>query len=229
MSAFAVWRGPPLSRRVKVGLGVVGGLLAAGLGLRALARGTLALPAPGTSEGATSYAARVRVEVARHPELRGHEATLFGLLAHESAGFDPVVVDGRKRSPTGALGIAQFTGVGAGEVRRLMELRDWRARFDDAPQLQERLLNFQKDRDAITPAVAIPAAALFLAFWARQYRGNLDAALTQYNAGTRAAQLVAARGSHAAALPELRALPANQRSQADVYVPWVVEAARAYA
>lgn len=158
----------------------------------------------------------VRVAAARHHELQesGGASLLAGLIEQESR-FDPLA-----ESPTGAAGLGQFTGIGRAEVRRLMKIEEWDDRFSPSP-LKTKLADFTR-QDAFVPGVAIEAAALFLASLLKKWSYNVEAALTDYNAGGVAARLVAQAGSHAAARRQLESLPSNQRSQSPTYAPEVL-------
>lgn len=169
----------------------------------------------------------VRRAVARHTEYSwgrvgaGDESLLIGLLWHESR-FDPAAV-----SWTGAAGIGQFTGIGRAEVRRLMTLSQWSDRYAGEAGLATRLKYFQK-ADAFVADICIEASALLLASLIRKWSGNVEAALTDYNAGGTAAGIVSRYGSHAAAKQALVDLPDNQRSQSPVYAPTVLADAAKY-
>ena len=163
----------------------------------------------------------------RHVELRDRPEVYVGLLDQESA-FDPAIVSGTRRSPTGALGIAQFTTIGGDEVRRLMDMKTWSDRFSDNVTLTNKLKNFRKEPDATDVPIAIHAGALFLSSLIKKWKGNVEAALTDYNAGGKAAKIVADAGSHAAAKSMLENLPANQKSQSPVYAPEVLAKAESF-
>ena len=170
------------------------------------------------------YRLMVERAAVRHEEFTS-EAPLLGLIEHESAHtWDPTI-----RSPTGALGLGQFTRIGAAEVRRILTLPAWRKRYEIAPALRTKLAGFQKDPDARDAELSIEAAAVYLAHLLDKWDGNLEAALTEYNAGGVAAAIVARNGTHAAAVAELRALPPEKRSQSDVYAPAVLAEVQRFA
>lgn len=185
----------------------------------------------GKSHGDPSpYRERIRRAAARHLELRNaipndpHGTRLVTALIDQESRFDPQAV-----SHTGAAGLAQFTGVGRKDVRRLMTLREWDTRFrGDDRALAARLANFNRP-DAFDPPVAIEAAALYLASLLSAYNGHVEAALTAYNAGGKPARIVLKAGSHQAALPQLLALPARVRSQSPEYAPEVLHNAAFFA
>ena len=120
-------------------------------------------------------------------------------------------------SPTGAYGYGQFTSIGAKQVRQVA------ATNSDAADL----IGFQK-ADADEPNEGIKAICVFL-WWLfnRKYhkvtdkKVQLEAALTFYNAGGRPAALIVKHGGHAEALPFIKALPSNFRSQSTRYAPEV--------
>lgn len=120
-------------------------------------------------------------------------------------------------SPTGAFGYGQFTTIGARQVQQVAQM------FAPAKDLAD----FTK-KDASDPDRGVKAICAFL-WWLiyRKYpnvkdkKVQLEAALTFYNSGGTPAALVVSRGGHAAALPEIKKLPANVRSQSDRYAPEV--------
>ena len=120
-------------------------------------------------------------------------------------------------SPTGAFGYGQFTTIGASQVRQVSQM------FEPAKDL----VDFTKN-EASDPDRGIKAICAFL--WWLLYRKyprvadkkvQLEAALTFYNSGGTPAALVVSRGGFAEALPAIKKLPANVRSQADKYAPEV--------
>lgn len=174
---------------------------------------------PGSRE---PFMALVRRAARRHRELRESApggnpvALLGGLLQHESS-WDPLA-----ESPTGALGLGQFTGAGRAEVRRLVnEEEDLRLRFRDTPGLAAKLGALTR-RDMTAPELAVEAAALLLTGNLRRRRGHVEAALTEYNAGGAAAGLVVQHGTHAAAKPSLERLGPKEKSQSPTYAPRVL-------
>jgi hypothetical protein len=122
-------------------------------------------------------------------------------------------------SPTGAFGYGQFTRIGAKQVQNI-------ARMSGMPS-SVGLHDFSK-ADANKPDIGIKAIFATL-WWLFNIKYNdvldkkvqLEAVLTFYNAGGRPAFLVVKHGGHDKALPEIRKLPANYRSQADHYAPQV--------
>lgn len=167
------------------------------------------------------YLARIRRENQRHPELGGQLPLQLGVLDTETH-FNPSAT-----SRTGAAGIAQFTGKGRQEVQRLARIPEIAKRYSDEPALLRRLQTMTKE-DSYDPDVGIAANALYLASLLARWR-NAEAAVTAYNAGGKLADLVARAGSHAAALPYIRAVPEDERSQAETYAPEVLAAARDFA
>lgn len=118
-------------------------------------------------------------------------------------------------SPTGAYGYGQFTSIGAKQVRNISAMLGVAA----------DLANFQK-ADADKPDLGIKAICATL-WWLfnRKYHAvsdkkvQLEAALTFYNAGGRPAALIVKHGGHAAALPFIKAMPNNFKSQSEKYAP----------
>lgn len=141
----------------------------------------------------------------------GLDANLLrGLIQAESM-FDP-----RARSPTGAAGLGQFTGVAIDEVKRLAGQQKYAHGFDNDAALKTALLNFNKTK-AHTPVYAVEAAALYLKYVLDRYKSE-EAALTAYNAGHKMARHVQRYGSHAAA----RRAGVLNFSQANSYAPKVL-------
>ena len=176
----------------------------------------------------TPYLSLITTAAKRHPELANRVNVLLGLLDQESDHFAPDVVNGRRRSPTGALGIGQFTKIAGDEVRRIMTMPAWRSRYDNAPAVGNMLKVFEKESHAWKPEFAIEAAALFLSFLINKWNGNVEAALTDYNAGGVAARIVSTAGTHAGAKQQLIALPDNQESQSATYSPSVLAKATVF-
>ena len=167
------------------------------------------------------YLTTIRRAVVRHPELdkthpTGHTgvSVLVGLFDQESK-FDPTA-----RSKTGAAGLGQFTMVAVDEVKRLIAMSKYRGRFDTTTA--GRLNSFSKDLAVSDPHLAIEAAALLMAELLRKWKGNVEAALTDYNAGGKAAGIVASAGSHSMAKATLENLDPREKSQSPVYAPEVV-------
>lgn len=82
---------------------------------------------------------------------------LYKLLYHESR-FRPDIIEGRTRSRTGALGIAQFMPATAVQWCGSVE-------------------------GALNPSIAIPAAARYLAWLRDQFGGDIVKAVSAYNWG----------------------------------------------
>ena len=121
-------------------------------------------------------------------------------------------------SPTGAYGYGQFTGIGARQVYQNISQMDMRARG---------LASFRKSK-ASDPDQGIKAICATL-WWLYhvKYKNvedkvvRLEATLTFYNAGGRAAALVVKHEGHSKALPFIQQLPRNVRSQGEKYAPQV--------
>jgi len=126
-------------------------------------------------------------------------------------------IQARATSPTGAYGFGQFTNIGAKQVQLVSKMT---SKASD-------LANFSK-KEAEDPDRGIKAVCAFL-WWLFyvKYKNisdkkvQLEACLTFYNSGGRPAALVIKHGGHDKALPEIKALPARYRSQADRYAPEV--------
>ena len=122
-------------------------------------------------------------------------------------------------SPTGAFGYGQFTGIGARQVQNIANMTP----------LAADLTNFKK-QDADNPDHGIKAicATLWWLFNKKYYaikdkKVQLEAVLTFYNSGGRPAALVIKYGGHDKAIPHIKALPRNIRSQAIKYAPEVAQ------
>jgi soluble lytic murein transglycosylase-like protein len=102
----------------------------------------------------TKYDSMIRIAA----EANGIEyGTLWRLLWKESR-FREDIITGAKRSPVGALGIAQFMPATA---------REW----------------LGSEAAALDPRIAIPGAARYLAWLVRQFGGDVDKAVAAYNWG----------------------------------------------
>jgi soluble lytic murein transglycosylase-like protein len=141
---------------------------------------------------------------------------LRGLIQAESM-FDP-----RARSPTGAAGLGQFTGVAIAEVKRLIKKPKYAVGYASDPALKKSLQSFNKTM-AHTPLYAIEATALYLKYVLDRYKSE-EAALTAYNAGHKMARLVQVYGSHAKA----RRAGVLTFSQAKSYAPKVLRYKEAF-
>ena len=118
-------------------------------------------------------------------------------------------------SPTGCYGYGQFSHIGARQVQNIAEMTEKAADLHD----------FTK-RDADDPDRGIKGICatlwwLFNKKYARiqDKKIQLEAVLTFYNAGGRPAAVVIKHGGHAEALPYLKELPKNIRSQSLRYAP----------
>ena len=132
-----------------------------------------------------------------------------GLITQESRFVAEAV------SPTGCYGYGQFSHIGARQVQNIAEMTEKAADLGD----------FTK-RDADDPDRGIKAicATLWWLFNKKYVRVQdkkiqLEAVLTFYNSGGRPAALVIKHGGHAEALPYLKELPKNIRSQSLRYAP----------
>lgn len=120
-------------------------------------------------------------------------------------------------SPTGSYGYGQFTQIGAKQVQNIARMNSNAA----------DLIGFTK-KDADNPYKGIKAiGATFWWLLKVKYKNvvdsvvKLEAALTFYNAGGKAAYLVVKHGGHKNALSALSQLPQPYRSQAVRYAPEV--------
>lgn len=158
--------------------------------------------------------AQVRQYIEEYSELFDVDPNLVRALITQESRFQ-----GKAKSPTNAYGFGQFTTIGAKQVQNIADMNTFAA----------DLKNFTKE-DASDPDRGIKAicATLWWLFYVKyknvaDKKTQVEAVLTFYNAGGRPAALVVKRGGHANALSEIKALPANQRSQAVVYAPEVFE------
>ncbi len=118
-------------------------------------------------------------------------------------------------SPTGCYGYGQFSHIGARQVQNISKMTKKAADLAD----------FTK-RDADDPDRGIKAICATL-WWLfnRKYsrvgdkKIQLEAVLTFYNSGGRPAALVIKYGGHAEAVPYLKEIPKNIRSQSVRYAP----------
>lgn len=91
-------------------------------------------------------------------EMVGIEPRILYRLLWTESRFRPDIIEGRTRSPVGALGIAQFMPATAIEWCGSVE-------------------------NALNPAIAIPAAARYLAWLKNQFGGDIIKAVAAYNWG----------------------------------------------
>lgn len=156
----------------------------------------------------------LRPFIEEHAERFGIDPNLVrALITQESR----CVADAR--SPTGAFGYGQFTGIGARQVQNI-------ANMADCPD-PDGLYNFTKD-DADDPDLGVKGICatlwwLFNKKYPRVFdkKVQLEAVLTFYNSGGKAAALVIQHGGHSNAIPAIGALPGKYRSQAISYAPKV--------
>lgn len=120
-------------------------------------------------------------------------------------------------SPTGAFGYGQFTNIGAKQVQNIALM---------TPKAAD-LKNFTKsDADDDGPGIKAVCATLWWLYYKKygnveDKKVRLEACLTFYNAGGKAANLVVQYGGHTEALPAIRQLSLPYRSQAEKYAPEV--------
>lgn len=159
-------------------------------------------------------------EVEVRPFIEEHAAT-FGLDPHlvralitQESRFVADAV-----SPTGAYGLGQFTGIGARQVQNI-------ANMSDCPD-SEGLHGFSKS-DADDPDLGVKGICATLWWLFNKKYGTvtdkkvqLEAVLTFYNSGGKAAALVVKHGGHDKALPYIKQLPSRYRAQSEKYAPEV--------
>ena len=158
----------------------------------------------------------VRKYIVKHADTFGLDANLIRALITQESRFIAEAT-----SPTGAYGLGQFTGIGARQVQNI-------ANMSDCPD-PAGLGNFTKG-NASDPDLGIKAICATL-WWLfnKKYRSvsdkkiQLEAVLTFYNSGGKAAHLIIKQGGHAHALADIKALPGKYRSQAVNYAPEVAQ------
>jgi hypothetical protein len=120
-------------------------------------------------------------------------------------------------SPTGAFGYGQFTNIGAKQVQNIALM---------TPKATD-LKNFTKqDADDNDPGIKAICATLWWLYYKKygtveDKKVRLEACLTFYNSGGKAANLVVQYGGHSEALPAIKQLNPNYRAQAVTYAPQV--------
>lgn len=116
-------------------------------------------------------------------------------------------------SPTGAYGYGQFTHIAAKQVQNIA------AMTDRASDLSEFAKRNAEDPDLGIKAICATLWWLFNKKYPRveDKKIQLEAVLTFYNSGGRPAALVIKYGGHAEAVPYLKGLPRNIRSQSLKY------------
>jgi hypothetical protein len=160
----------------------------------------------------------------REKEVRGFIETyadLFDLDANLIRGL--ITQESRfvaeATSPTGCYGYGQFSHIGAKQVQNIATMTDKAADLASFTKQQA------SDPDAGIKAIC---ATLWWLFNKKYHqitdkKVQLEAVLTFYNAGGRAAALVVQYGGHNKALEVLKALPKNVRSQSVTYAPEVAQ------
>lgn len=150
----------------------------------------------------------VRPYIEEYAELFEIDPNLVRALITQESRFIANAV-----SPTGAVGYGQFTGIGAKQVQNIAAM---------TPKAAD-LKNFTKqDADDANLGIKAICATLWWLYY-RKYpqiedkKLRLEACLTFYNAGGKAAALVIEYGGHAQAVPAIKQLPSQYRSQADKY------------
>lgn len=150
----------------------------------------------------------VRPYIEEYAELFEIDPNLVRALITQESRFVANAV-----SPTGAVGYGQFTGIGAKQVQNISAM---------TPKAAD-LKNFTKqDADDENMGIKAVCATLWWLYYRKypQVEGKklrLEACLTFYNAGGKAAALVIQYGGHAQAVAAIKQLPSQYRSQADKY------------
>ncbi len=154
----------------------------------------------------------VRVYIERYANLFDLDPNLVrGLITQESRFVAEAV------SATGAYGYGQFTGIGGRQVQNISRMTEKAADLAD----------FTK-ADADEPDAGVKAICATL-WWLmyRKYKNvsdrkvRLEAVLTFYNSGGKAAALVVKHGGHKEAIPYIKQLPRRYQSQAVDYAAHV--------
>jgi soluble lytic murein transglycosylase-like protein len=145
-------------------------------------------------------------------DRHGLDRNLLRAVIQTESKFDPGA-----RSYSGAAGLGQFTGIAREEIQRLIAQEPYASRYAADPAIVRELQNFNLAR-SYNPQTNVEATALLLRAYLDQYNGNVEAALTAYNAGYTAANAVRRHG-HAKA----RRLGLLGDSQAATYAPEVLE------
>ena len=156
----------------------------------------------------------LRPYIENHSDTFGLDPNLVRALITQESRFIAEAT-----SPTGAYGLGQFTGIGARQVQNI-------ANMSDCPD-PEGLYNFTK-QNADDSDIGIKGICATL-WWLfnKKYKSvtnrkvQLEAVLTFYNSGGKAAALVIKHGGHDKALPHIKNLPTRYISQADRYAPEV--------
>lgn len=157
---------------------------------------------------------KVRDQVNSYAKTFGLDSDLVRALITQESRF---IADAR--SSTGAFGYGQFTNIAAKQVQMIAAMTP----------LASDLKDFSKSQ-ASNPEKGIKAACATL-WWLlnKKYPSvedkkiQLEACLTFYNAGGKAAGLVVTHGGHSRALPFLKQLAPSERAQSDHYAPEVSE------
>jgi len=176
-----------------------------------------------TEEASRSYFSNLRKSL----EEREKEVRPFIQQYADLFDLDPNLVRGlitqesrfiaEATSPTGAYGYGQFTHIGARQVQNIAEMTD------KAGDLADFTKQDAGDPDRGIKAICATLWWLFNKKYDRvgDKKIQLEAVLTFYNSGGRPAALVIKHGGHAEAVPYLKELPKNIRSQSLKYAPEV--------
>lgn len=156
----------------------------------------------------------IRSHIEEHAKTFGLDPNLVRALITQESRFVSEAT-----SPTGAFGYGQFTGIGSKQVQNI-------AAMSDCPSPQG-LENFTK-ADADDPDLGVKAICATLWWLFNKKYGSvtdkkvqLEAVLTFYNSGGKAAALIVQYGGHDKALPFIKQLPSRYKSQSEKYAPEV--------
>ncbi|MBD3260987.1 MAG: transglycosylase SLT domain-containing protein [Candidatus Altiarchaeales archaeon] len=156
----------------------------------------------------------VRPYILKYSKTFGIDPNLVRALITQESRFVSEAI-----SPTGAYGYGQFTSIGARQIQNI-------ANMSDCPD-PKNLHDFHK-QEADEKDLGIKAICAYL-WWLynKKYpnvsnrKTQLEAVLTFYNAGGKAAALVIKHDGHEKAVEEINQLPSRYKSQADHYAPGV--------
>lgn len=168
------------------------------------------------SEDVQERELKIRNHIERHASMFGLDPNLVRALITQESRFIAEAV-----SPTGAYGFGQFTGIGARQVKNIADMKD-------CPD-SEGLHTFTKG-EASNPDLGIKAVCATL-WWLynKKYSSvsdkkvQLEAVLTFYNSGGKAAYLVVLHKGHDKAIQSIKELPGKYQSQAARYAPEVAQ------
>jgi len=155
----------------------------------------------------------VRPFIEKYAPIFEVDPNLVRALITQESRFSP-----KATSPTGAFGFGQFTNIAAKQIQNIAKMN---ASAHD-------LETFTK-AEAADPERGVMAVCAML-WWlfsvkfsdVEDKKVRLEACLTFYNAGGKAASLVVEHGGHAQAIPFIKQLPSSAQSQSITYAPEVI-------